>query len=673
MHSFQGQWITDEEFCALSPRNVFHRQLVKVSLPCEEHRNRHILFRKSFSLTESPKEAKIFLSADDYYKLYINGVFVAQGPAPAYHFQYPYNALDVTRFLRPGKNVIAVHTLYQGLINRVWQSGDLRHGLLLDLEVDGRVVACSDATFRTHPHTAYREVGTVGYRTQFLEEYDSRSPEVGFADPAFDDSGWAFASPRQVVDYTVRPQQSDMLAFERILPVHTVGGEGFLRFDFGAVYVGYLVARVKGRAGQEITVRCAQELEEDGSLRFALRANCEYQEPWILKDGESLLDWFDYKSFRYAELLLPEDCELIELYLLARHYPFTLKASLKAEYAALPALRSIWDLCVRSLEYGVQEVIQDCMEREKGFYMGDGCYTALAHMLLTGDDSMVRKLIEDGFASAFITDGLVTCLDCSFMQEIAEFPLMLIYLVLWHYRYTKDEAFLREQYPKVTALLDVYRRDYEQTDGMLNNLDKWCVVEWPQNFRDGYDVEIKEGQLCTTVHIAINAHYLEAIHTTNVMAAILGLPAYREEAPLRKTFQRLFYLPEQGLFRDAVGTEHTSFVGNSFAFAFGLYEDKIFRTNFLQMLKERGVHSLSLFCTFPVLMGLVCNGEWELLKEQLLDEGAWLRILREGGTTTFEGWGKDTKWNTSLFHLTMSYAAVFLADVDQKELFQQEK
>jgi len=44
-------------------------------------------------------------------------------------------------------------------------------------------------------------------------------------------------------------------------------------------------------------------------------------------------------------------------------------------------------------------------------------------------------------------------------------------------------------------------------------------------------------------------------------------------------------------------------------------------------------------------------------------------MLREDATTTFEGWGKDTKWNTSLFHLTMSYAALFLADTDHRHLF----
>jgi hypothetical protein len=52
-----------------------------------------------------------------------------------------------------------------------------------------------------------------------------------------------------------------------------------------------------------------------------------------------------------------------------------------------------------------------------------------------------------------------------------------------------------------------------------------------------------------------------------------------------------------------------------------------------------------------------------MVKEALLDEGAWLRMLREGATATFEGWSKETKWNTSLFHLTVSYAAVFLADL----------
>ena len=114
MHNFVGKWITDDEFFNLKPRNVFHKQLEVVDLPCNEHRNRHILFRKEFE-TKNFNSSKIYISADDYYKLYINGEFVCQGPSPCYHFNHNYNVVDVTKYLKNGKNVIAVHTLYQGL------------------------------------------------------------------------------------------------------------------------------------------------------------------------------------------------------------------------------------------------------------------------------------------------------------------------------------------------------------------------------------------------------------------------------------------------------------------------------------------------------------------------------------------------------------------------------
>ena len=86
-HMFQGKWISNEIFANMRSRNVFHRQLDKVSLDCGEHRNQHILFRKAFYIDRDFSTAKIYISADDYYKLYINGRFVAQGPSPSYHFQ----------------------------------------------------------------------------------------------------------------------------------------------------------------------------------------------------------------------------------------------------------------------------------------------------------------------------------------------------------------------------------------------------------------------------------------------------------------------------------------------------------------------------------------------------------------------------------------------------------
>ena len=123
------------------------------------------------------------------------------------------------------------------------------------------------------------------------------------------------------------------------------------------------------------------------------------------------------------------------------------------------------------------------------------------------------------------------------------------------------------------------------------------------------------------------------------------------------------------MFVDSEESEHISLVGNVFPYAFGLFPNEESRQSILKLFDAHGISSLSMFCTFPLLSGLARDGEAERLRKALLCDGAWLRMLREGATTTFEGWGKDTKWNTSLFHLTMSYAAVFLADVDHKMLF----
>ena len=116
--------------------------------------------------------------------MYINGQYVTQGPAPGYPWHYYYNRVDVRKYLQPGRNVIAVHTYYQGLINRVWVSGDGRHGLIFDLVCDGEVFVKSDTSVRCRDHSGYRSLGTTGYQTQFLECYDSRAEETDFAAPS---------------------------------------------------------------------------------------------------------------------------------------------------------------------------------------------------------------------------------------------------------------------------------------------------------------------------------------------------------------------------------------------------------------------------------------------------------------------------------------------------------
>jgi len=664
--TFKGRWITNREFAPQTALNVFHRQLEKVTFPEDLPKNKHILFRKRFQF-KKVAPATIYISADDYYKLYINGKPVTLGPCPGYSFHYYYNAVDVTDYLNDGENVIAVHTLYQGLINRVWVSGDMQHGLILDLVSGGETILSSDESFLTHEHTGFSACGISGYQTQIMQRYDSAAPETGFERPDFDDSAWENACVREHHDYRLFEQPSKLLEIETIAPIQTVRNGNTVFFDFGKMYVGYIYAEAKGEKGSEIIIRAGQELNDDGSVRYKLRCNCLYEEFWRLSGECDSLNEYDYKTFRYAELVLPEGCTLDtdSVRLMARHYPFDLTVKPESDNEKL---LSIWELAVHSLKYGVQEEIQDSMDREKGQYLGDGCYTAMAHMLLSGDSAIAVKLIDDSLRSGFVNKGLMTCSTCSLMQEIAEYPLIMPLLQLAYHHMTGDTEKLRQWYRPTVEMLEFYREQYEREDHLLYDLDKWCVVEWPKEYQDGYDHNVTEGHVCLGTHNVINAYYIAAVKMVNRMAELIGETPYRDISPLTEAFVKAFYLPDQHLFRDTPESSHISMPGNMIAFFAGILPDEKTQDSMIALIQKKGLTSCMFFITFPMLCALKRIGRDDLIESLILDEGGWLRSIREGATATIEGWGKDTKWNTSLFHLTMSDVCLFLTEWNMQTL-----
>ena len=669
--AFQGVWITDSEMAALAPRPYAIRQYQVDKLPPvnEQVRNRHILFRKAFDLGDV-KAATIRITADDYYRLYVNGVFAGMGPASGTTACTYYNEIDVTKLLRRGRNVIAAHTYYQGLVNRVWVSGDNRHGLVMDLVADGRRVLTSDTTFKTARHGGYSALGITGYSTQFMERYDASAEEVGFEKPDFDDSSWAAAVVHpHGRDYTLVPQPTPSVIVEPIRPVMVERKSGSrIHVDFGAIYVGGLSFAASGACGDTVRILCGQELNADGAVRHKMRCNCDYKEEFALSGGQrDILRQYDYKSFRYVDLELPAGVAVDEssIVLEARHLPFTLKA--RPNFADDPRLAPIWQLCVDSMRFGVQEQAMDCMDREKGYYLGDGCYTTLTWCILTGDWSLARKFFDDFLRTKSVDRALLICANCSFMQEIAEYPMMMMQFAKWYLDETGDNDFICARMPAFVDVMDSYRERYAREDGLLVNLDKWCVVEWPAPYRDGYDaaVDVKRDKVCSDMHNVVNAWYIGALMCLNDMRARIGEKPYADVAPLKAAFRKSFYDEKLHLFRDREGSPHVSMPANVYASFFALAPESDAAANkaaFLAMVREKGFKTINMFQYFPLFAYLRTAGETEMLNEMFTSPDSWSRIIREDGKRTFEGWGRDTKWNTSLFHLTNAAAATFLCE-----------
>ena len=137
---WNNMWVCSPPFQSLKPLALLHREWDS-SFRLPEHRedlkNSHAMFRKTFNLPKQVKKAVLHISGDDHYILYVNGFYITQGPANSYAFCYYYNQVDITDYLQTGENVIAVHVYYQGLVNRAYNSGDYRQGMIADLWADG--------------------------------------------------------------------------------------------------------------------------------------------------------------------------------------------------------------------------------------------------------------------------------------------------------------------------------------------------------------------------------------------------------------------------------------------------------------------------------------------------------------------------------------------------------
>lgn len=395
----QNSWLTVPEWAAVRQIEVRHREQDASPLPpTGAPVNFHVLVRGALSL--EPGDYQLRLTADDHYQLWLNGAYTGQGPGPAYPEWYPYQTYHLTG---GGTATIALHLYYQGLINRAWSSGDGRFGFWavvldrdgqpLNLSVDWRYQIC---------HAYSGEV--VGYDTQFLENFDARRYPEGWEQPCYDSTAWGSMVPAPWAHYHLIPQETAPLWEGRLNPAEVRPISGGLLLDFGREIAGTLHLSARGTPGRTIILRFGEELEA-GRVRYSLRSGCRYEELWTLDEGICTLHPYDYKGFRYAEVLCPDNVEVWDLHAMERHAP--MDETLSTLRCPTDDLEGIFSICKNAVRCCTQEGFLDCCTREKGQYLGDAVITARSHLWLTGDTAILRKCIRDFIASAQISPTLM--------------------------------------------------------------------------------------------------------------------------------------------------------------------------------------------------------------------------------------------------------------------------
>lgn len=152
--------------------------------------------RRSFDLPHVPDRAILYITADTRYQLFVNGTFVARGPARSAAHHQSYDAIDIAHFLHSGGNLLAIRFHHTG-IARPYHNVT-RPGLLAQLEMrlgnesrilgtNGQWKAIRDPSWDSgsprlnHWHDAY------------LDIVDLRKALDKWMMPDFDDSRWPAA------------------------------------------------------------------------------------------------------------------------------------------------------------------------------------------------------------------------------------------------------------------------------------------------------------------------------------------------------------------------------------------------------------------------------------------------------------------------------------------------
>jgi alpha-L-rhamnosidase len=220
-----------------------------------------------------------------------------------------YQTFDVTGMLQPGQNVIGAvlgdgwyrgRLGFEGGRRNIWGE---RLALLAQLEVH----YADGSSERMITDDRWRAAtGPILMNSIYDgETYDARLEHPGWSSAGFDDSSWTnVRSIEWNMDALVAPVGPPVRRTETLPPVSiTRSPTGKTLVDFGQNLVGRLCIRVQGDAGQTVTLRHAEVLE-DGELGVRPLRLAAATDRYTLRGGNVEI-WeprFTFHGFRYAEV-----------------------------------------------------------------------------------------------------------------------------------------------------------------------------------------------------------------------------------------------------------------------------------------------------------------------------------------------------------------------------------
>jgi len=478
-----------------------------------------VWLRKEFSTTgKRLKSAVVRISGLGFYELYINGKrgddhYLNCAP---YDFDkaVPYQVHDVTKFLANGENCVGV-ILGNGYFNPVipsllreyaadWiDTPRMLFDLLLEYADGSQQRVVSDCTWK------FTTGGPIRFNSvRAGETYDARMELGDWSSPGYRMESWkdaiaAQAPPGKLVNQNLPPVRR----IAEIPAVSVVKNKDGYRFDIGVEATGWARLKVRGRPGQEITIR----YPGSGSHTLGRYQECRYL---CRGSGEEIYEpRFAFNGYRFVEVsgldYEPKPSDLVGCEVVC-----DLKSTGRFSCSS-PELNKIQDVILRTiLNYNIQ-IPMDPVREKVGWtqdvqsnFKTTACNFDVSRIYAKWQEDFVRSIQADGYVPTVVPG----CFDGPTING-PWWGGMIIYNPWQLYNFYGDRRILERSYGPMKHYISYL-------DSIAaSNIITWGLGDWMDTTPD-----CKQGSRpnCTTVPFTSTCAYMMYNDIVRRTALLLG-------------------------------------------------------------------------------------------------------------------------------------------------------
>ncbi len=636
-------------------------------------------FRKSLELAAKPASFVIHVSADNRYKLYVNGSFVSLGPARGDLYYWNFETVDIASLLTAGKNNISAI---------VWNEAQARPEAQITLRTSFIVQGNTEKEDIINTNNSWkciRDKGHAPFPGFFFaatsgEMIDMNKVVKDWSSPTLDDSNWPAAAnlfegrlkgmsdgfgwmlvPSSLPQMEMTDQRIPVLrkAVGMEVPVGfpgtkvplTVPANSFvsLLLDQVTLTNAYVTLQMSKGKGAGISLAFAESLyKAKGSGEKGNRDSIDGKYfsgrmDSVISNGENGQSFttLTFRTYRYVRMnIQTHDDPLVidDLYGTFTGYPF--KQTAKFNGGGEEAQR-ILDIGWRTARLNAVETYTDCPYYEQLQYIGDTRIQAMVSYYYSGDDRLARNALNLMDHSRLAEGVTFSRYPTHSTQVISTFSLWYIGMLHDYWMYRGDSAFIGEKLVGERAVLNFFAK-YQATDGSLKNTPYWTFVDWA-NGKDwfvGSPPKSSDGGSAI-----IDLQLLWAFEWAAEMEAKIGLPAYAsmyqaKAAQLKRTIRKKYWNSARKLFADSDDQTHFSQHANALAILAGVVTKDEMPGICRQLLNDQSLTQCTIYFKYYLHMALTKGG---LGNDYVKWLGVWRDNIRSGLTT----WGEEPNVNTT--------------------------